>query len=155
MLKTANGVDYAGNPDREGRVATVCGESYAWVNKDHLMNLVEHLFMTLGQCETHRLRLHVFQPPYRNQVQAPLGYMEFWLESELEPDMLFAVEFGDSLRNHAVFPEELTREVLQNDAEGCDPSMHATVANFDELWLFACRLAEKLKVAGLHMSYGI
>lgn len=154
MIQTVNQKDHAGNPDREHRVATVCGGTHGSVDKAHVERLVEIVVAAAGDCSGAELRLHAFMPPYANKAEAPNGYMEFWIEAAGAPDMMFAVEFGGKEFPRLVF-DALSQEMLLESAENSDPSDYASVASFDELWLFACNVAERLKVAKLHMSYGI
>lgn len=153
-LKAPAPCDHAGNPDREFRVATVYGGSCATVDKAHIKNLVDAVFSACGLRCGWSLRLQVFQPPYTNKADAPGGYMEFWIEHPAHPALMFAVEFAGTEHSRLVF-SDLSLASMHEAGENSDPAEWASVACFDELWLFACNVAERLEVSKLHLSYGI
>ncbi len=150
-----NACDHAGNPDRQHRLATVCGGSYANVDKAHVEAMVAAVVAAAGSCFGGILQLHAFMPPYTDQrADAPAGYLEFWIERPGASALMFAVEFGGKEHERFGFTA-LTLAALEEAAANHDPAEYATVANFDELWLFACNVAERLEVTKLELSYGL
>ena len=135
-------------------VATVMGHSMADVDKSHVERMVVSVITAAGSCAGSTLRLHVFQPPYMPQANAPAGYMEFWIESSFEPTMMFTVEFQGTEHKRLGF-SALSKKSLQEAAANMTPEEYASVSCFDELWLFACMVAERLSVTKIHMSYGV
>lgn len=138
----------------EASVATVIGASCADVDRTHVENLVSTVFSASGVCTGYELRLHAFMPPYKDVNDAPGGYMEFWFEKELEPSFMFALEFAGKEHERLRF-SQLTLASMHEAAIHGDPGEYASVSCFDELWLFACKVANKLEVSKLHISYGI
>jgi hypothetical protein len=135
-------------------VATILGGSYAKVDRAHVETLATSVLDAAGLCPGYEMRLHAFMPPYANQMDAPGGYVEFWLEKQSEPSLMFVVEFDG--KEHVRFGfSNLSIASMQKAAENYDPSEYASVACFDEFWLFACTVAKRLEVTKLHIMYGI
>lgn len=147
--------DFAGNPNREVRVASVYGHTYAKVDRQHIEALVSAVVNAAGNCFGSILNLHVFMPPYEDNAQAPDGYMEFRIDRPSESSLAFAVEFGGKEFERLPF-SNLTLRDMKDAAKNFDShNITASVANFDELWLFVCNVAERLQITKITTSFGI
>lgn len=81
--------------------------------------------------------------------------MEFWISTPDKPDVAFSINFGGSEPIREGFAD-LTLENLRAVAENNEPiNLCADVANFDELWVFACKLGEAIGVEAVKIRYGI
>lgn len=135
-------------------VARVLGHGWADVHQDHVDALVESLlpFVRAGLGST--LTLNGYKPPY-GSGPTPDGFMEFTVSVPGQPDVAFSLEFGGDPVERYGF-DDLSLGRLEDVARDGDPiNLRASVANFDELWKFACQFAEKVGIASIQMRYGV
>jgi hypothetical protein len=138
----------------QSAVALVVGAGCAEVNREHIDGLVASLRPFIATGSGTRLVLHGYMPPYRSEA-APDGFIEFWVSVPGQRDVAFSIEFGGSEVERYGF-EDLSRSKLESVARHHDPvNLRAAVANFDELWLFACQFAEEVGIASLQLRYGV
>lgn len=138
----------------EGPVAQVLGHGWADVCQEHIDALVESLrpFIRVGAGST--LTLHGYKPPY-DAGPTPDGLLEFTVSAPGQADVAFALEFGGDPVERYGF-DDLSLGRLEDVARDGDPiNLRASVANFDEMWKFACQFAEKVGIANIQMRYGV
>ncbi len=134
--------------------AQVTGHSWADVNVAHVNALVDCLLPYLPMGADSTLTLLGYKPPY-NAGPVPDGFMEFWVRAPGQAEVAFSLEFGGTPIERYGF-EDLSRERLEAIAREVEPvNLRASVANFDELWLFTCRLAERMCIKEVQLRYGV
>lgn len=138
--------------DRDFQVgSTLKLNAYDLAHVESLVTCIAHL---AGNYKGGSVCLHGMTLPYKNTDEAHDGYMEFRIEKNgLEP-IAFGVEFGGKERDRIGFAE-LTLESLQEAADlGDTASSMASVFNFDELWLFANKLVQRLGLTSVSIAFG-
>lgn len=146
----------AGTTQQNSAVGKVNGSSWASVAADHVDALVAGLKPFVVGGDGSVLTLYGYMPPYAIK---PTGYLEFWITTPTQPEIAFSVEFGRRDAKRIGFGQlvgDLDRETLEAVARGRDPvNLRASVANFDELWKFACQLVEECGIGSIQLRYGV
>jgi len=135
-------------------LASICGGSVSAYDRDHVQSLVSVIAEVAGAYTGGVVCLHGMTLPYANSGDAHDGYMEFRIEMAGLKPLAFSVEFGGKEHDRFGFGE-VTLEALQEAAEVGDAVNHmASVINFDELWLFACVLVERMALSSISVAFG-
>lgn len=136
----------------------VQGAGYAPVDYEFIDALVASLIPHVKGGDGSTMMLHGYKPPYdvsMEEAQTEPDFMEFWITSPSVPDVAFSISFGGKNPSREAFVE-LTLDNLQAVARNGDPiNLEASVASFDELWLFACQFGEAIRVESVKIIYGI
>ena len=135
-------------------LSAIMGGSVSAYDLAHVESLVTCIALVAIGYTNGSVCLHGMTLPYKNPVEAHDGYMEFRIEKDgLEP-IAFGVEFGGKEHGRIGF-SELTLEALQEAADmGDTASSMASVFNFDELWLFANKLVQRLGLSSISIAFG-
>lgn len=135
-------------------ISLIMGGSVSAYDPAHVESLVTCIALVASEYTNGSVCLHGMTLPYTNPGEAHDGYMEFRIEKDgLEP-IAFGVEFGGKEHDRIGFAG-LTLKALQEAADlGDTESSMASVFNFDELWLFANKLVQRLGLSSISIAFG-
>jgi hypothetical protein len=135
-------------------IATIMGGSVSNYDRAHVESLVTYIADLAGDYKGGSVCLHGMTLPYKIPSEAHDGYMEFRIEKEGLVPIAFGVEFGGKEHGRVGFAD-LTLETVQEAADwGDSASNMASVFNFDELWLFANMVVQRLELSSVSIAFG-
>ena len=135
-------------------LAAICGGSVSAYDRIHVEDLVVAIVKVAIAYTGGSVCLHGMSLPFQNPGDAPDGYMEFRIDKDGQSPIAFSVEFGGKEHDRLGFAD-LTLEELRERAEGGDPvNLMASVFNFDELWLFASMLVQRMALSSISIAFG-
>jgi len=135
-------------------LADVAGGSASNYDLKHVSSLVETIASVAGDYVAGSVCLHGMTLPFKDPSHAHDGYMEFRVSKEGFAPIAFGVEFGGVEHARLGFGP-LTLSALKEAAGAGDTDNDmATVLNFDELWLFANLLTQRLAFSTISIAFG-
>jgi hypothetical protein len=140
--------------DPKTSLATVFGGSVSSYDLEHVDSLVAAIAAAAIGYGGGSVCLHGMTLPYENPTGAHDGFMEFRIEKPGLVPIAFGIGFGGNDPERIGF-DSLSLESLQEAADlGDTASGMASVFNFDELWLFANKLVERLELSSISIAFG-
>lgn len=134
--------------------ASVMGGSASNYDLKHVSSLVEAIADVAGSYVGGSICLHGMTLPYKAAADAHDGYMEFRVSKDGLAPIAFGIEFGGKEHARLGF-DTSTLSALQEAATGGDAVGNmASALNFDELWLFANLLAQRLAISDISIAFG-
>lgn len=143
----------------DGKTAVVRGQGCAFVDHQHIDALIARLLPLISGGPGSTLILQGYKPPGSDFTAEACkddpDFMEFWISTPDKPDVAFSIFFGGAEPTRSGF-NELTLDRIREVALWNDPiNVWADLANFDELWVFACKLGQAIDVEAINIRYGI
>lgn len=135
-------------------IAAIYGGSVSAYDRVHVEDLVVAIVKVAMAYVGGSVRLHGVSLPFENQSEAPDGYMEFTIEKDGQPPIAFSIEFGSKEHDRLRFDGLTLNELRARAEDGDAVNLMATVLNFDELWLFANMLVERMSLSSISIAFG-
>lgn len=137
------------------QLATVMGGSASDYDPEHVAALVSCISSVAHPYEGGQVCLHGMTWPFQDSAYAHAGYLEFQICKDGLAPIAFGVEFGSKEPQQRInFPQLSLAQLRMAASDGDTINDKATVANFDELWLFANQLVIRLSLREVTLAFG-